>query len=78
MERLITYVVALALYGVCYGVLYLVELSVDIEMSKAESMDRVTCLKNHGYIICHIIGDWYLVRMYPHRGIIYPKWIHNE
>lgn len=41
-------------------------------------MDRVSRLRIHGYIVCHIIGDWYFVRMYPHRGMIYPKRIPND
>lgn len=48
------------------------------ERMKSNKTDRVNRLREHGYIFCHLIGDWYLVRMYPHRGIIYPKRIHNE
>lgn len=41
-------------------------------------MDRVSRLRKYGYIVCHIIGDWYLIRRYPHRGIIYLKCISND
>lgn len=41
-------------------------------------MDRVRRLRELGFIVCHIVSNLYLVRMYPHRGLIFPMWIPND